>query len=116
MSEYARAATTALKQINKKGAEYTFTNILHGEYDTSLRATINDVNTTYTAKAVITKFSKSFLPNAATEKSDIALLAVVGPYRINDTVVISGTAYRILIADPLKPGDIVLLYKLQLRA
>ena len=116
MSVYDDSAATALEMISEYGDEYTFTNVLRGEYDTSLRGTINDVTTNYAAKAVVTRFSKSFLANAATEQGDIALLAVVGPYKINDTVVISGRTYRILIADPLKPGDIVLLYKLQLRA
>ena len=116
MSVYDRQAATAVKQIAKYGLAYTFEHIAKGEYEPALQGSTGDVTTEYTANALVTKFSKSFLPNAVTEVGDVALLSEPADFSINDTVPISGIKYRVLIADPLRPGDTVLLYKLQLRA
>ena len=106
----------ATKLIQKRGDTHTFTRKIRGEYD-PLSGSSTDTSKTYTAMAVKTEFSAYERNDSSIQVDDIKLLAEVADteYNQGDEINIDGANYELIKVTAIKPGPVVVAYKLQAR-
>lgn len=114
MSFYSNMATTALRLLTKYGVQHTFTTYSVGAFDpnTGTRTETPSNYTAYAVKDVYTTLEKG---SSAIKEGDIRLIAEAANYSIGDTLSLDSTTWRIMGVDPIKPGDTVVAYFLQIR-
>jgi len=113
--DYSTMVNTAIRLINRFGANYTFTHYEQGVFNDDT-GKYDEVETTYMASFVKSSFSAFDKSNLDIQSEDIKLVAVPANYTIGDTVVISSKSYK--IQDLLKivePANTKIIYVLQVR-
>jgi len=117
--DYSGLVAASIALIDKFGRNVTFTYITPGTYTASTNAITGDSETTQTVKMAITDFRRDEIDGKKVKRGDKeALLApdsLTREPRTGDKVTDDGKDYRVMDIDDVKPGDTVLLYKLQLR-
>lgn len=116
---YTALANVAIDQIADKGRSVTLKHVNSGVYDPQNDTNGSDASTTQTVKMLFTKFKSSEVDDTLIKRSDVlGLLAtdsLTASPKTNDKIVDDNIIYTIIDVDTIKPGDGIILYKLQLR-
>lgn len=108
-------AFTLSNALGKLGRiEYVITS----GYNTTAGAATQSVNTTKQVRGVLASYAASEIDGTYVRRGDLRWEVPAKPIdepRPNDTALIDGTRYTILAVDSVFSGDLVALYRLQLR-
>lgn len=116
--DYAGLAAVTIAQIADKGRAVSLVYKTQGTYSPTTDALTGQASTTQSVKMLITDFKRNEIDGTLIKNGDKkALLAPDNLTRAPKTgdQVIDDETFTIESVNELKPGDTVLLYKLQLR-
>lgn len=117
--DYSGLAATSVSQIADKGRDVTLTYKSTNIYDPQTDTNAEDSSTTQTVRMLITNYNKREIDGTLIKNSDRqGLLANDSLTRApaqGDTVTDGTEVLTVKNIEEIKPGDTVLLYKLQLR-
>lgn len=109
----------AIAEVSDKGRSVTLTYTTQGTYDPGDDTFTGQTTTTQTVKAVILNFRRAEIDGTLIKNGDRR--ALVAPDNLTrapktgDTITDGSEVFSIQNVEEVKPGDTVLLYKLQLR-
>jgi len=88
--------------------------------DTTTLATFTEEPTAYSAEysgyAVLTKYRNEEIDGTTVKRGDIKLIAIGIPLPIlGDVITVNGTSYNYIYCDPVSPGAVDVVYKIQVR-
>lgn len=116
--DYSSLASVSVAQIADKGRNVTYRIATQGTYDPQTDAITSQSTSTKTVKAVIINARQNEIDGTLIKKGDkFALIAddsLTFTPKTND-VIFDGDEYTVKNIKTVKPGNTVLLYKLQLR-
>ncbi len=117
MTCYDNLAAVALRQIEDKGRDITLTSVDLGIYDPDNDTLSGDVSTSVTIKAVFREYTlKEKEATIIHENDREVLIAASGITRPSiDDIVIDDETLKVINVKEIKPGDVALIYKLQVR-
>lgn len=116
--DYTATRTTASTLIAKFGFSVTFTRPTAGQtFDPVDGSYSGGTPTTIVGNGVLTNFTDDETTNELIERGDKRLLfeAGNGAPEIDDTVVINSVTYRVMDVQTIAPGNVDVIYKVQLR-
>lgn len=106
---------TANKLIQRFGRLHTFTRVTYGAYNPAT-GTSAETSTTFTAYAVKDEFSAFERNDGSIRIDDVKMIAEAsGSFEVDDCVTIESQEYTLVRVNPIKPGDTVVAYELQVR-
>lgn len=108
---------TATALITEFGSLHTFTRVTKGIYDPVSGSSVGDTSATFTANAVREEISAFERQDSSIKVDDVKLLAeaVGNGFKIDDQVTIDSQEYKLVMVDPIKPGSVVVAWRLQAR-
>lgn len=117
--DYSSLAASALRQIADSGREVTLRRVTAGTYHPDADAFSGDDEEDEDIDAVITDYHDRQIDGEIILRGDrkvlIAGSALTSPPTKGDVMEDGDDEYRIVNIETVKPGDTVLLYKLQVR-
>lgn len=112
---YLRMRATATRLLTENGAQYTLTRGGAVQRDENGRE-VKTPAVSATVTGVITEYQPREIDNSLVLTGDIKLTATYETeIRIDDLIVIDGRTYRVEQPNPVKPGKVLISYKVQLR-
>lgn len=107
---------TASTLIARFGRSHTFTRITKSVYDPA-SGTSSKTESTFTANAVKEEFNALERQDSSIRVGDVKLLAeaVTEGFEVNDRITIQSQEYKLVMADPIKPGPTVVAWNLRAR-
>ena len=122
MFDYANSLATAQRLLTNFGRDVTIKTVSGGTYNNATQTVDTQIETTFTAKAVLLDYKKLESGNSAQANIEIddkkLLVSPVGltaQPNANDLVVIDTVTWNIVNVKTLKPASITVLYELQIR-
>lgn len=115
--DYSPLQNVALSQISDKGRDVTYTQVTAGTFDPTTNTVTGASETDTTIKAVITDFDESQIDGTIIQRKDkqVLITADVVTPKLEDKITDGSVTYQIVNINQIAPGDIVMLYKLQVR-
>ncbi|MCE6993057.1 hypothetical protein [Dyadobacter sp. CY323] len=107
----------AIKQINDKGRTVTLRSKLSGTYDPIAGTITSDTDTNRSLKAVFTEYKSMEIDGSIIVRGDkqVLIADVSEPPDANDILIDGTDEYSIINIGAIQPGDLPILYKLQVR-
>lgn len=117
MSTYDRADATALRMLKRAGKPITFTRTSKGTFDPVEGETTGANDTTATPNGLFIRFSKDLIDQGGIETTDrLLLIDSSHEPEIGESVTdFDGDELEVVQVFPLKPVDVLILSKVQLR-
>lgn len=115
---YSKLKTNVvIKQIKKYGKNISLSQYVPGTIDPITDQEVPGTPVIYNGYGLQTEFKENEIDGKRILKTDVKLIAVEipDPDKINDKIIINGIKYNIVDYTDLKPGNISMLFKLQLR-
>lgn len=118
--DYSRLAASSIAQIADKGRTVSLVYKTQGTYNPATGTFSGQTSTTQSVKMLITNFNKTEIDETLIKSGDrLGLLApqtdLTRAPKTADKVTDNSETFTIVGIEEIKPGDTVLLYKLQLR-
>lgn len=111
---YERSFNTALKLLSKYGMEYSV--LRKGKVSIVNGKEVITENQTFTTTGIKTNYNPIEIDGTVIQSGDIQMVFSADvELKINDIVIIDGEKYLIKQPNPVKPADILICYKAQLR-
>lgn len=116
MVNYLKKQSSVAAKITAKGQSLTFGRKPVTSFDPGLGKKVT-TPTTFTAYGVTTRYRKSEIDGTVIQSGDVGLLLEVSATTpiVGDTVTVNSIIYRVMGIDPVSPGGVDILYKLNLR-
>lgn len=112
---YLRMRATATRLLTENGVHYTLTRGGTVSRDDNGRE-IKTPAISASVTGVITEYQPREIDNSLVLTGDIKLTATFETeIRSGDQIVIDGRTYRVVQPNPVKPGNVLISYKVQLR-
>ena len=118
MFDYSKLIGTAVELIDRFGSTVTLTRPATGEYDPAT-GTVNVTPQNVTSRAVRSQFHTQEIDGANVLTGDVKVLVspdIALEPQAGDSITLTGTTYRVMRCEEVKPGDSVVLYTVQARA
>ena len=111
---YERSFNTALKLLSKYGMEYSV--LRKGKVSIVNGKEVITKNQTFTTIGIKTNYNSIEIDGTVIQSGDIQMVFSADvELKINDIVTIDGEKYLIKQPNPVKPADVLICYKAQLR-
>ncbi|OCG24181.1 hypothetical protein A9G45_02680 [Gilliamella sp. HK2] len=113
-SFYERSSNTALRLLSKYGIEYSV--LRKGKVSIVNGKEVITGNQTFTAIGVKTNYNQIEIDGTVIQSGDIQMIFAANiELKINDIVTVDDEKYLIKQPNPVKPADVLICYKAQLR-
>lgn len=116
--DYSNIAETAVAQINDKGRDVQLVYHTEGTLNIDTDIISGDSDLTVTVRALITNFNRRDIAGGLVEVGDmrvvIAASGIAKP-KTNDIIVDNGINFIIINVTEIKPGQVAILYNLEVR-
>lgn len=113
-SFYERSFNTALKLVSKYGMKYSV--LRRGKVTIVNGKEVITGNQNFTATGIKTNYNPIEIDGTVIQSGDIQMVFSANvELKINDIVIIDGEKYLIKQPNPVKPADVLICYKAQLR-
>lgn len=114
MSFYLRSKETATRLISKYGMKYPI--LRKGRFTIVNGKEVVTENQTFSATGIKTNYNPIEIDGTVIQSGDIQMVfSAEVELKINDVVTIDGEKYLIKQPNPVKPADVLICYKAQLR-
>lgn len=114
MSFYLRSKETATRLISKYGMKYLV--LRKGKVTIVNGKEVVTGNQTFTATGIKTNYNPIEIDGTVIQSGDVQMVFSANvELKINDIVTIDGEKYLIKQPNPIKPADVLICYKAQLR-
>lgn len=113
---YAKLAAGASELLGDKGQTFTFRRVAGRVIDPITGAVTPGATTTHSAPGVMTSLKKDFIEGAMVEQGDRQFIidSSFEP-EPTDKVIFDSEEWRIAAIEPVSPGGVPLIYKIQAR-
>lgn len=114
MSFYLRSKETATRLLSKYGMEYSV--LRKGKVSIVNGKEVITENQTFTTTGIKTNYNPIEIDGTVIQSGDVQMVFSADvELKINDIVTIDGEKYMIKQPNPVKPADVLICYKAQLR-
>lgn len=112
---YSRMRATAKRLLSENGMHYAVTR--KGSIKVVAGKEVREADLSFTATGVRTEYDPREIDGSNIQAGDVAITFTWDEeLRIGDLVEVDGKPHRIVHPHPVKPGPVVICYRVQLRA